>query len=116
MSNFWSWVRKWWPGLIPLAMLWAAAVWNTTLPVEGDIGGRAVAAIKDTVLDKTRIEVAGRDVRFVADAFSEQGRRSAVSQVEAVTGGAALSTGADVRVVSVVAPDVVEVAPITAGR
>lgn len=86
MSDFWSWVRKWWPGLIPLALLWAAAVWNTTLPVESDIGSRAMAAIKDTVLDKTRIEVAGRDIRFVADAFSEQGRRSAVSQVEAVTG------------------------------
>ncbi|MGN6285162.1 MAG: OmpA family protein [Afipia sp.] len=86
MSDFWSWVRKWWPGLIPLALLWAAAVWNTTLPVESDIGARAVAAIKDTVLDKTRIEVAGRDIRFIADAFSEQGRRSAVSQVEAVTG------------------------------
>ena len=38
MSDFWSWVRKWWPGLIPLAILWAAAVWTSTLPVENDIG------------------------------------------------------------------------------
>ncbi|KQW21325.1 hypothetical protein ASC80_14635 [Afipia sp. Root123D2] len=86
MSDFWSWVRKWWPGVIPLAILWAAAVWTSTLPVENDLAGRAVAALKDTVLDKTHIEVAGRDVLFAADAFSEQGRRSAVSQVEAVEG------------------------------
>ena len=38
------------------------------------------------MLDKTRIEVSGRDVSFAADAFSEDGRRSAVAAVEAVPG------------------------------
>ena len=46
----------------------------------------AACALKDTVLDKTRIVVAGRDVTFAADAFSEDGRRSAVAAVEAVPG------------------------------
>ena len=47
---------------------------------------RSTAALKDTVLDKTRIDVSGRDVTFAADAFSEDGRRSAVGSVEAVPG------------------------------
>ncbi len=38
------------------------------------------------MLDKTRIAVSGRDVKLSADAFSEEGRRSATSQVEAVNG------------------------------
>ena len=38
------------------------------------------------MLDKRRIAVAGRDVTFAADAFSEEGRRSAVASVEAVPG------------------------------
>ena len=35
---------------------------------------------------RARIAVAGRDVTFAADAFSEDGRRSAVASVEAVPG------------------------------
>jgi OOP family OmpA-OmpF porin len=54
--------------------------------VEADLAARATSALKDTVLDKTRIEVSGRDVSFAADAFSEDGRRSAVAAVEAVPG------------------------------
>jgi OmpA-OmpF porin, OOP family len=38
------------------------------------------------LLDKTRITVAGRDVTFAADAFSEDGRRGAVASVAAVPG------------------------------
>ena len=38
------------------------------------------------MLDKTRIEVSGRDVSLAADAFSEDGRRSALASVEAVPG------------------------------
>ncbi|RTL52520.1 MAG: OmpA family protein [Bradyrhizobiaceae bacterium] len=86
MSGFSIWVRKCWPGVVPLVLLWAAAVWFTTVPVERNIGTAIGAALKDTVLDKTQVEVSGRDVRFTADAFSEEGRHSAVSQVEAVSG------------------------------
>ena len=38
------------------------------------------------MLDKKQITVDGRDVTFAADAFSEDGRRSAVAAVEAVPG------------------------------
>jgi OOP family OmpA-OmpF porin len=77
---------KWWLGAIPLAILWGLACWTTTLPLETDLAGRAAASLKETVLDKTQIAVAGRDVTFGAEAFSEQGRRSAVATIEAVAG------------------------------
>ncbi len=86
MRGFLRWSSKWWPGTIPLVILWAFAAWNSTAPLESDLALRATAALKDTVLDKTRIAVAGRDVTFAADAFSEDGRRSAVAAVEAVPG------------------------------
>jgi OOP family OmpA-OmpF porin len=77
---------KWWLGAVPFALLWALAAWNTTVVLEVDLAGRANAALKDTVLDKTRIGVAGRDVVLGAEAFSEDGRRSAVGSVESVPG------------------------------
>src|ERR1700727_2765911 len=54
--------------------------------MEADLAAHSTAALKDTVLDKSRITVAGRDVTFAADAFSEDGRRSALAAVEAVPG------------------------------
>jgi OOP family OmpA-OmpF porin len=62
------------------------AAWNTTVPLEADIAARSGNALKVTILDKTRIAVSGRDVTFAAEAFSEDGRHSAVAQVDAVPG------------------------------
>ncbi len=86
MSRLFSWMRKWWPGLIPLTVVWIAASWTSTAPIEADLAARSTVELKDTVLDKTQISAAGRDVRLSAEAFSEEGRHSAVSQVEAVPG------------------------------
>jgi OOP family OmpA-OmpF porin len=86
MHGFYKWSNKWWPGVIPLVILWAFAGWNSTLPLEADLAARSGAALKSTILDKTRISVAGRDVTFAAEAFSEDGRRSAVAAVEAAPG------------------------------
>jgi len=86
MRGPFRWSSKWWPGVIPLVLLWAIAAWTDTAPLESDLAAQSTAALKDIVLDKTRITVAGRDVTLGADAFSEQGRRSAVAQVEAVPG------------------------------
>src|SRR5229473_1974875 len=86
MHGLFRWSSKWWPGVIPLVVLWAIAAWTSTPPLESDLAARSTSALKDTVLDKTRIAVAGRDVTFAADAFSEDGRRSAVAAVEAVPG------------------------------
>jgi len=86
MHGLYRWSSKWWPGTILLVVFWAIAAWTSTAPLEADLAARSASALKDTVLDKTRIEVFGRDVSFAADAFSEEGRRSAVAAVEAVPG------------------------------
>ena len=86
MHGLFRWSGKWWPGVIPLVIFWAFAAWTSTEPLEADLAQRSTAALKDTVLDKRRIVVAGRDVTFAADAFSEDGRLSAVASVEAVPG------------------------------
>jgi OOP family OmpA-OmpF porin len=86
MHGLFRWSSKWWPGVIPLGVFWAIAAWTNTAPLESDLAARSNQALADTVLDKRRIAVAGRDVSFAADAFSEDGRRSAVAAVEAVPG------------------------------
>jgi OOP family OmpA-OmpF porin len=86
MRGLFRWSRKWWPGLVPLAVLWCLAAWDDTVPLEQELAAMATAALKSDVLDKTRLDVAGRDVTFFADAFSEEGRRSAVTSVESVPG------------------------------
>jgi len=72
--------------LIPLLVFWLIAAWTNTVALESDLAARSGAALKDTVLDKTRVAVEGRDVTLAADAFSEDGRRGAVALVEAVPG------------------------------
>jgi OmpA-OmpF porin, OOP family len=86
MHGIFKWSSKWWPGTIPLAILWAVAAWSNTTPLETDLAARSTAALNDAVLDKKQIVVEGRDVTFAADAFSEDGRRSAVASVAAVPG------------------------------
>jgi OmpA-OmpF porin, OOP family len=86
MHGLFRWSAKWWPGVIPLAALWAIAAWTNTEPLEADLAARSTATLKDSLLDKQRVAVDGRDVTFAADAFSEDGRRSAVASVEAVPG------------------------------
>lgn len=86
MRGFFRWSSKWWPGIIPLAVLWGLAAWTTTAPLEADLSAQAAAALKDSVLDKTTISAAGRDITFSAEAFSEQERSNAVASVEAVPG------------------------------
>jgi OOP family OmpA-OmpF porin len=54
--------------------------------VEAELAARANAAVKDAILDKKRVTVAGRDVTFAAEAFSQDGRLSVVAAVDAVPG------------------------------
>ena len=89
MHGLFRWSSKWWPGVIPLVIFWAIAAWTSTVPVEADLAARSNAALKDTVLDKRRIAVDGRDVTFAADAFSEDGRLSAVAVGRSRAGRAA---------------------------
>lgn len=79
-------VRQWWPGLIPLGVLWVLAGWSNTVPFETLLASRSLTALKETILDKPVVEAHGRDLTLVADAFSEEGRRSSVAIAEAVPG------------------------------
>jgi OmpA-OmpF porin, OOP family len=79
MHGLFRWRAKWWPGVVPLVILWIFAVWSNMGAVEADLSARSTAALKDAVLDKTRVSVEGRDVAIAADAFSDAGRRSAVA-------------------------------------
>jgi OmpA-OmpF porin, OOP family len=86
MQRFFRWSTRWWPGVIFLAILWAFAAWSTTAPLEADLAAQSTAALKNIVLDKSQIEVDGRDVSFAANAFSEPERLNAVAAVAAVPG------------------------------
>src|ERR1700742_2581043 len=86
MRGLVRWSSKWWPGTIPLAIIWALAAWFSTLPLETELAGRSTAALKDILLDKIKVTVSGRDVTLAADAFSEGGRRNAVAAIQAVPG------------------------------
>jgi OmpA-OmpF porin, OOP family len=86
MRGLVRWSSKWWPGTIPLAIIWALAAWFGTSPLETELAGRSTAALKDILLDKSKIAVSGRDVTLAADAFSEEGRRNAVAAIAAVPG------------------------------
>jgi OOP family OmpA-OmpF porin len=86
MRGLVRWSSKWWPGTIPLAVIWALAAWVNTSPLESDLATRSTAALKDILLDKSKVTVSGRDVTLAADAFSEEGRRHAVAAIAAVPG------------------------------
>jgi OmpA-OmpF porin, OOP family len=86
MRGLGKWSSKWWPGVIPLAVLWALAAWTSTSPMEAELAGRSTASLKDILLDKSRVTVSGRDVTLAADAFSEDGRRNAIAAIETVPG------------------------------
>jgi OOP family OmpA-OmpF porin len=86
MRGFFRWSSKWWPGVVPLVLFWAIAAWNNTTAVEADLAGKAASAVKDIVLDKVKISADGRDIDFEAEAFSEEGRRGALTAVAAAPG------------------------------
>ena len=86
MHGLFRWSSKWWPGVIPLVIFWAIAAWTSTEPLEADLAQRSTAALKDTVLDKRRIAVAGRDVTLCGGGVFGRWPHGAVASVEAVPG------------------------------
>ena len=41
MHGLFRWSSKWWPGTIPLAILWVIAAWSNTAPLEADLAARS---------------------------------------------------------------------------
>ena len=79
MRELYRWSGQWWPGAIALVILWAFAAWTSTEPLEGDLAARSNAAVRDAVLDKKRVSVAGRagwsssDMIAAADSADTEG-------------------------------------------
>jgi len=86
MRELFRWSSQWWLGAIALVILWGFAAWTSTEPLEAEIAARSNAAVKDAVLDKKRVSVAGRDVTVAAEAFSIDGSRASLAAVDAVPG------------------------------
>src|SRR5689334_22600387 len=86
MQKLFSWASRWWSGAIRLVVMWMIAAWTSTAPLESDLAARSAEAVTDVALDRVRISVDGRDVTLAANAFSEEGRQSAVAAVETVPG------------------------------
>ncbi len=78
--------RKWWIGLVALAILFITAVWTRTVPLELDIALRSFVSLKDFVLGGANVAVAGRDVTVEAAAFAPEDRKRVVEAVKAVNG------------------------------
>jgi OOP family OmpA-OmpF porin len=86
MHGIFKWSSKWWPGTIPLAILWAVAAWSNTTPLETDLAARSTAALNDAVLDKKQIVVEGRDVKVCRGRLGRRSRRSGFRCVPGVVG------------------------------
>lgn len=72
--------RKWWWGLLPLALLWAGAVYVLTPQIEGELTHRAIVALHSQRSWVTTA-IDGRDIIIKGEAPSEQARRQAMNTV-----------------------------------
>ena len=78
--------RKWWIGLLPLLALWLGVNMVAIAPVEGDLAGRANAALEQVTGDPGLSVAAGRDVSLNGRIFDESTRSTALAAVAALPG------------------------------
>jgi OOP family OmpA-OmpF porin len=78
--------RKWWIGLLPLLALWLGVNMVAIAPVEGDLAGRANAALERVTGDPGFSVAAGRDVSLNGRIFDESSRSAALAAVAAIPG------------------------------
>lgn len=83
--------KKWWVGLLPLALLWLLANWVSTPKIEAELGGCAAAAIKGLPVENGAVEVLGRDVlvhgRIFSAATGEKAAQAAAGCGNGARGG-----------------------------
>ena len=46
MHGLFKWSSKWWPGVIPLVVMWGIAAWTSTATVEADLAAAAVDRLR----------------------------------------------------------------------
>ena len=85
--------KKWWLGLLPLALLWLITNSVVTPKIENDLSARTSLAIKGGALDGPAVGVQGRDITVSGRAFAgwSQGK---VEDIKQATLGVRLATDA----------------------
>ena len=80
--------KRWWIGLLPLGLIWAAANWVETPRVEQDLLTRARQAIASSSKDITRsdISVAGRDITIHGEAVQGSASEKAAGAAQDING------------------------------
>ena len=77
---------KWWIGLLPLLALWLGVNTFAMAPVEGDLAGRANAALEQITGEPGFSVAAGRDVSVNGRIFDASTRSAALAAVAALPG------------------------------
>jgi OmpA-OmpF porin, OOP family len=77
---------RWYVGLIPLLLLFIAAVGLQLPRIEDDLARRVGGVVADVGLADARIAVAGRDVELSGQTFVANGGRLATGRAESVAG------------------------------
>jgi OOP family OmpA-OmpF porin len=86
--------RKWWLGLLPLLALWIGVNKLAIGQVEGDLAGRADAALRQVAGEPGfSVAVAGRDVSLNGWVFDESTRSTALAAVAALPGVRTVTDG-----------------------
>lgn len=78
--------RKWWPGLIPLVLLWLMANWSNTDRVETDLSQRSASIAKGAGIADSAIKVAGRDISIQGRAFNATDAGKVAGAIDALSG------------------------------
>ncbi len=83
--------KKWWWGLIPLALLWIFANWMKAEPVRSDVAAKATAAAVAATgatagLKPVALTVVGRDVTIAGETLAAAGATKALADVDGVPG------------------------------
>ncbi|MFO1148254.1 MAG: OmpA family protein [Alsobacter sp.] len=78
--------NRWWPGLIPVGLVWLAVIVTRTGHVERDVAARSAQALAGITLDAPATATAGRDVTLSGRTFEPEARGAARSAVDAVSG------------------------------
>ncbi|MGL4975027.1 MAG: OmpA family protein [Bosea sp. (in: a-proteobacteria)] len=83
--------KKWWWGLIPLALLWIFANWMKAEPVRSDVAAKATAAAAAAAgatagLKPAAVTVVGRDVTIAGETLAAAGAAKALADVDGLSG------------------------------
>lgn len=83
--------RRWWLGLVPLAVLWAASNWLVQDRIEAELAARSERALApagraEAATAWARVEPSGRDLRLTGTAPSTTTKQAVLARLRSVPG------------------------------